>query len=163
MLVQRRIEFRTWDDLLTELDRLEASDRAGRIERAGTWSPGQNAWHVSEFIRMSIDGFGFRAPLPLRLAASLIKGWAMGPKPIPRNIALRGPMARVIPHEPISTAAGFAALRAQIDRIERGGEQCTHPSPLFGALTHDEWVRLHLKHAAHHLGMLHPSGAPKRA
>jgi hypothetical protein len=44
-------------------------------------------------------------------------------------------------------------MRRVLDRLD-GGARCTHASPAFGALSHDEWMRLHLGHAQLHLGFI---------
>jgi hypothetical protein len=53
-----------------------------------------------------------------------------------------------------STATGFIArVRRVLDRLDSGA-RCTHASPAFGAMSHDEWMRLHLAHAQLHLGFV---------
>lgn len=46
-------------------------------------------------------------------------------------------------------------LRRQIQRVQ-DGERFTQASPIFGKLSHEQWVNLHLKHAELHLGFLDP-------
>jgi hypothetical protein len=38
----------------------------------------------------------------------------------------------------------------------------TKPSPLLGALTHEQWVRLNLNHTQMHFGFLTYPGAPQQ-
>lgn len=137
-----------------ELDRLETADRAGTLEARGDWTFGQVCWHVARFMRMSREGFPFRPPLPVRLVGRLMKGWALGPKPMPTGIKLRGGMRQLAP--PANAAEGPAQLRAELDAVLDGGARFTEPSPLLGPLSHHEWARLHAKHAAHHFGFLDP-------
>lgn len=141
------------------LDRIELASRQGRLRRHGTWTADQMAWHIGEFMRASIDGFGFRAPLLIRLPAALFRGFALGPRPTPRGIRLRGALSRFDPALHADGVDGVAHLRAQMDRVA-AGERFHQPSPLFGPLTHEAWMRLHLKHVAHHFGHLEIVPAP---
>ena len=61
----------------------------------------------------------------------------------------------LVPEESIGFDEGMSMLREQIARVE-GGERFTHPSGLFGELTHDEWTGIQLRHLQLHLSFLHP-------
>ena len=84
---------------------------------------------------------------------------AASPWEPPRGIKLKGDVRVILPSDTMDFDTGLAALRREIGRI-RAGERFTHPSPLFGKLTHDQWVGLHCNHAAMHLGFLTYPGAP---
>ena len=47
-------------------------------------------------------------------------------------------------------------LRETIARVKEKGEEFSHPSPIFGEFTHEEWTRLQLGHCQLHLGFMHP-------
>lgn len=152
----RQLRFRSIDELSAELDRLEAAAAAGRLRSTGSWSLGQCCEHIGKFFRGALDGFDGRAPLPIRILAKLFfKRKALGPEPMPGGINLPASASMLLPDPGISDEAGLAYLRAQIARLKKG-EQFTHPSALFGPLTHDQWMVLQLKHAALHLGFLDP-------
>lgn len=153
----RELQFETLDDLEAELSRVEAAHAAGTLETTGNWSAGQIFEHLGAFWRMSFDGFGFTAPLPLRLFAKLIKKSAIS-KPPPRGFKLRGAIRVIEPQPSVDFDDGLALLRRQIERT-RAGEQMTHPSPLFGAFTHDQWLSLHRNHCAMHMGFIRYPGA----
>jgi len=136
-----------------ELDELAAAHDQGALRVLGNWTAGQIMQHVGDLIRYSYDGFPFTAPLPIRLFGRLIKKSAMGEKPIPAGLKLRGESAALLPPEGVTFENGLAALRAQLARID-AGEQMTQPSPIFGPMTHAQWLSLHHKHAALHLSFL---------
>ena len=137
-----------------ECDRLEAAHAAGTLRAHGGWTSGQNLWHVGRFMSFSIDGFPFNPPLPIRMIGRLLKRGALSDRPMPTGIRLdRGGLDALIPPAETSFEEGMAELRAPLRRIE-DGERFTQPSPLFGPLTHDQWVRLHAKHFAHHAAFL---------
>ena len=151
---RRDLAFATFDDLLAELDRVEAAVNAGTISTTGNWSPGQNMSHVSKLMRCAIDGFDGSAPAIVRFFAKLLyKKKALGPDPMPSGFKLPKQAAFMLPDEGISDLEGLKQLRDQAVRI-KNGEQFTHPSPVFGALTHDQWAIIQLKHAAMHLSFL---------
>jgi hypothetical protein len=154
----RTLAFQTIDDLDAELSRLDAAHAEGTLETTGNWSAGQIFEHLATFWTMSFDGFGFKAPLPLRLFAMLIKKSALK-KPPPRGFKLRGSIRVIEPRSEVPFDEGLALLRQQMGRV-RAGEKMTHDSPLFGAFTHDQWLGLHLNHCAMHLGFTRYPGAP---
>ena len=144
---RRKIAFGTYDDVIAEIERLEA----GRYEKLGEWSLGQICRHLSYYMRGSLDGFDRRLPWLIRKI--------MGP-PILRRI-LKGAEtkagAMTIPAsvpapEPDDQPAASEAKELLRRLGEHSGE--LHPSPLFDRLTADQSRLLHLKHAAHHLGFL---------
>lgn len=148
----RDLNFASLDELDAELERIERAREAGTLDTTGNWSAGQIFAHVAEFWRMTFDGFDFKAPLLLRLIVKPFKSKMLGQKP-PRGIRLRGRIRVIEPAPEVDFDEGLAALRRQIERT-RAGERMTHDSPLFGAMTHDQWATLHLNHCAMHMGFI---------
>lgn len=152
----RTINLDSLEALAEELDRLESASAAGTLRRTGSWSLGQCCQHIGKFFNGALDGFDGKAPLPLRVLAKMfIKRKALGPEPMPGGINLPAAASALLPDPDISDEAGLAFLREPIARVGRG-ERFKHPSPLFGKLTHEQWMTLQLKHAALHLGFLDP-------
>lgn len=56
--------------------------------------------------------------------------------------------------QPYSTAEGLARLETAAGRLER--ECPTRPNPVFGVMTHEEWMALHVNHARLHFGFFIP-------
>ena len=54
----------------------------------------------------------------------------------------------------MTTEAGLARLRRAMERLK--AEAPSKPQAIFGPMTHEEWVALHLRHAEMHLGFLVP-------
>ncbi len=57
--------------------------------------------------------------------------------------------------EPLSTEEGAARYKRAWERLRKAPPGV--PNPVFGALTHEEWMMLHRRHAELHLGYLHAS------
>lgn len=125
------------------------------IRSTGNWTAAQNIEHVAVFIGWSLDGFPFRAPLPLRLIGRMLRSGALRKTPRPGIPTPKGNRAHLSPADfPLERA--MASLRRNIRRVQ-SGERMTHPSSFFGALTHEEWIDLHCRHAELHFSFLHPA------
>jgi hypothetical protein len=144
---RRELSFSTMDDLLADVEGLGAEPMA-----AGNWTPGQVVEHVTILIESSLDGFTFKAPLPLRIFARLARGRFLS-KTLPAGVKLPANASALMPSDDVTWDDAVARLRRATERI-RGGDRMTHPSPLFGALSHEQWVDLHCRHAEMHLSFL---------
>ncbi len=64
---RRDVSFRTLEDLVADLDRVEAAHRAGTLTHTGNWTPGQVIQHCAIFMRCAMDGFPpGKPPAPIR-------------------------------------------------------------------------------------------------
>ncbi|MEM7630045.1 MAG: DUF1569 domain-containing protein [Planctomycetota bacterium] len=156
---RRELLFGGREDLAMELDRLEAAHAAGTLRTSGNWTAAQGLEHCARVWAAAMDGFpeGARPPGWLKLAAKLFfRRAAVAGKTAPAGMK---PPAVITDHfEPGPEVAfddAMAHLRGQLERTRRG-ERFSKPSPLFGELTHDEWLRLQLGHCQLHLGFMHP-------
>ena len=154
---RRDIQFSDLGSILNDLERLEAADKTGSLVQNGNWTLGQISHHLADLIEQSLDGFRFKAPALIRILFTLLRP-VLFKRPIPAGIALRGKSRVLIPDSGISSEQGLGQLRAQIKRLQDGA-QMTHPSPIFGRLDQDQWMGLHLRHAALHLSFLDPGQA----
>jgi len=147
---RRTLHFDALGDLSAELDRLESAHAADTLRSTGNWSPGQILQHLADVHRMSFEGVGFRLALPLRVLGRLMKGRALsrGMRP-----GFKAP-AGLAPDPDVDFDAALGNLREQISRCDRG-QRMTQRSPILGPMSHEDWVRLHCRHAELHLGFLH--------
>jgi len=153
---RRDVYYNTIDDLAADLDRIEAAIDAGTVASTGNWTPGQNMQHVGLLIKGSYEGMPFSMPAPVRFLARmfLMSKVRRQEKPPPAGaIKLPESAATLRPDPGITDREGLEFLREQVGRI-RAGERMTHPSPLLGKMTHDDWVNLHRKHASLHLSFI---------
>lgn len=146
-------------DLSAELDRLEAAHAAGTLTTTGNWTAGQIFEHLAVLPECALDGFPpGKVPLPMRLFAQLLfKRKAVTGHPPPPGFKIPAGADHFNPGESTSFEDGLARLRAVLSRLD-AGERMTHPSPLFGTLTHDQWVNLNLGHCSMHLSFLDTAG-----
>lgn len=161
---RRTVRYATLDDLARDLDAIEAGHLAGTLVTSGNWTPGENLHHCGKVWSLSLDGFPPDAKPPAIVkfvVKTFFKKTAVSGKPAPIGIKFpRGLEDAFGPKAGASFSEGMVAMRDAVARVSRG-ERFTKPSPLFGQLTHDEWLRLHLGHCSTHLSFLHPQGLPR--
>ncbi len=146
---RRSLRFDAIDGILADVEALNGT----RLRTTGNWTAGQIVLHVSLLIGASLDGFGYRLPLPIRVLARLgkertLRGGMKPGFPVPKKLS------HLRPGPEVTWDDALADLRGNTRRIG-AGEQMTAESPLFGRMTHREWVRLHCRHAELHLSFVH--------
>jgi len=156
---RRELSFRCTGCVKKELDRIEASHRAGTLVSTGNWTPAQGLEHLARSWSAAIDGFpeNFKPPAAIKVVAKLFfKKKAVSGATAPAGIKVPQEVRDAFE---VGADTDFdeamAHLRAQIARTD-GGEKFSHPSPLFDELTHDEWLKLQLGHCQLHLGFMRP-------
>lgn len=152
---RRRVHFATLADLRADLATLERA--AGTLRTTGNWTAGQNFSHLASFIEFAYEGYPpelsnppwfIKAFLRLRKRAMLRGG-------LPAGVKIPGIRGGTVGADDAPAHVALARLRAALDRLERSAP--TAPNPVFGPLTHEEWITLHLRHAELHLGFVHPA------
>ena len=152
----RKLRFDSIADLNRELDQIAELDATGRLRTSGNWTAGQIMAHLAAWIEYGYDGYPLKSPpwfirwiLRLRLPKMLASG-------MPRGVKIPGIPNGTIGADDMPTDQGIARLRKAFQRLERG-EQAAHDSPAFGKMSHDDRIRLNLRHAELHLGYLNES------
>ncbi|MHC4976805.1 MAG: DUF1569 domain-containing protein [Planctomycetota bacterium] len=151
----RELTLNSAQEILDELDRIEAAHNAGTLTHSGNWSPGQIFEHCSKLPIMAIDGVTFKGPLIFRILLKIppVKK-KMLTGDMPRGIQLsKDPAKFLLPKDDTTFEQGLAIIREQMNRIVNGAKM-TNPSPIFGPLTHDQWDSLNSKHCAMHFGFM---------
>jgi len=150
---RRALKFNTPGELEADVARLVAADRAGTLRRTGNWTLGQTLGHLGSWAGYAHEGYPMHPPWFVRLFGRVFK------KKMLANCSRAGfRIPRVAEGtyatEAVSTDEGLARFSRAWDRMKR--EAPSIPNPLFGTLTHQEWIRMHLGHAELHLSFLHP-------
>jgi hypothetical protein len=162
---RRTLRLDSIDLLAADVDRLVSAQHAGHLEAHGNWTPAQIFEHLARFIEFSYEGFPFRASLPLRAVSHVMK-WVAWKRFV--DFALRPGFAvpkgasALLPDEWADFDVAAGRLRAALFRIKRG-EPMRAASPFEGAITHDQWVYFHLRHAELHLSFLDLSAPAPQA
>ena len=148
---RRRLRFETIDDALAEAERLAAAEREGRLSRAGNWTLGQTLGHLAVWANFAFDGYPpqVRAPLPVRLVLRLMRN-RMLRQGMPAGVRIRNIPDGTVGLDDLPADEGLSRFRAAMERLRRTPP--TIPNPIFGPLTHEQWIQLNLRHAELHLG-----------
>jgi hypothetical protein len=132
----------------------------GQPRLIGRWNLAQILEHLALSMDKSVDGFDNRAPWILRIIGRLLFKRMFVYHRMPAGLTLPGRAAEEVtpPQRPLEDA--IEHLRQAVRRLEKPG--ATHPHPLLGPLSADEWIQTHLRHAELHLSFAIPcaAGAP---
>ncbi len=152
---RRRLQFHSAEEMMKDVATIEAAARRGSLRQLGNWSPGQCLGHLASWVDYAYDGYppGLGAPWFIKLILRLAK-----------KRFLRGPLKAgvKIPRtehgtfgiEPLSIEEGLARFRRAWKRLEASPP--SRPNIIFGPMTHEEWIKINLRHAELHLGFLDP-------
>lgn len=150
---RRRLRFETIAALRAELERVENAERAGTLRRSGNWTPGQVCGHLATWTAFAFSRNPLRPPWFVRLILRLRKHRYLN-EGLPAGVRIPRVEGGTLGTEDVPFPDAITALRAALDRLER--EAPTLPNVVFGPLTHEEWIKLNLRHAELHLSFLHP-------
>lgn len=148
---RRTLTFESLGDIVSDVEQL-----GDNVKGEGNWTAGQNAGHVATMIEFSLDGFPtqIKAPLIVRMVAPMMKSRFMK-KTFSPGIKLPESFKSLLAPDPSTLwETSVNRLRTVAERVE-GGARMTARSPIFGKMSHEDWVRLHCRHAEMHLSFLH--------
>ena len=150
VMQRRNLKFESFDEMVVDAENLVASPN---IVMLGHWPLSRLLTHLTIAINCSIDGISAKAPWFVRLIGPLIKrrilskGMSAGFK-LPKDAE-----DRFFPAGS-SNEDALQQLRQAVARLQHEKMAARHP--VFGRLTHDEWTKLHLRHAELHLSFAVP-------
>jgi hypothetical protein len=150
---KRKLDFRTLDEILAEVDRLQQND----YDMAGHWNLTQNCDHIGKIMLHTLEGDPSRVKIPWYIRMGGKMGFIMMSKmrTIPLQLEAPGAFRPTQPNEQEDEPAVIDAFRQTVKRLrDHNGPLVDHPA--FGKLTKDEWIDFHCVHAAHHLSHLVP-------
>lgn len=160
---RRTLSFHCLNCLSAELDRIEAAHRDGTLRTTGNWTPGENLDHCAKLLEFALDGFPKAVPWIIRTFARLfLRGRATSGKTAPPGFQLPKEAAYMLPQPGIAFEQAMARMRRCLSRMS-AGERMSQPNPVFGEMSHEEWMRMQLGHCQLHLGFLDYPGAPGHA
>jgi hypothetical protein len=145
---RRDLHFDNLDDIIADVEQLAS---AGEPRALGNWSAGQVVQHLAIAMNNSIDGFGHALPAPVRMLIRLFFKHRFLDKTMSAGFQLPASAAKMLP--PATTwDEGRQNIRRAVGRLKTETRRSPHPA--IGALSPDEWVRLHCRHSELHLSFL---------
>jgi hypothetical protein len=147
---RRKVTFGSFDEVLADAEKLSSSPNTRVL---GNWPLSQLYTHLAAAMNGSIDGFSGQAPWFIRLMGPLIKGRILRKGMSP---GFKLPKEREAESYPpaASPQEALEKLRRAVGRAQT--ERMTARHPAFGTMTHEEWTKLHLRHAELHLSFAVP-------
>ena len=152
---RRKLRFESFDDAVRDAEMLAEAERDGTLRPLGNWQLEQAIGHLASWARYPLDGY---PPLPeppwlLRVIAPLFKGRFLN-KGLPAGGRIPSIPAGTLATEPLETDRALAELREAFPRLL--SQAPTVSNPILGSMTHEEWIKLNLRHAELHLSFFQP-------
>jgi len=151
--VRRPLRFDAIDQVLADADALADAEAKGELQRLGAWTLGQALNHLAAWADFAYGGYPFQVPTFIRLLARPMKTRALT-KPLKPGMRLPKVSGGTLATDIIPTAEALPRFRQSFGRLS--SEPPNQPHPIFGPLTHDEWIKMHLRHAELHLSFQSP-------
>src|SRR5688500_8446539 len=140
---RRALRFERVEDAIADAEKLVAAERQGRLDRAGNWTLGQTLGHLATWASYPFEGYPpeVRAPLPVRMILGLMRNRILSKGMMP-GVRIRGIPNGTLGLDPLPTGEGLQRFRADFERIGSTCPNCVNP--VFGKLTHEQWIQLNL-------------------
>ncbi len=148
---RRTVHFDSIDDALIDVTSLAAAEREGKLRAVGQWTFGQILGHVAAWVDYGFTGVPVKVPFFLPwILKPLKKRILNNTLPAGRNIprVAGGTLAKDV----IFSDEGVARFGAAFTRLKT--ECPTGPHILFGRMSHEDWIKINLRHAELHLSFL---------
>ncbi|HYE60651.1 MAG TPA: DUF1569 domain-containing protein [Phycisphaerales bacterium] len=146
---RRKVRYASPADLHADVAKLVAADRAGTLTACGNWTLGQALGHLATWINFAYDGYPIKPPFFVKW---ILKGrkdkYLHGS--LPAGVRIPRVKDGTLGIDVLPTDEGLRRLNAAWSRLEAAAP--TIENPIFGPLRHDEWQKMHLRHAELHLG-----------
>lgn len=152
---RRTLRFENLDEAVRDAEALAEAERAGTLRSTGNWSLGQTIGHLAFWADAPFDGYPDQMPkmpwlikkmLPLFKNRFLNKG-------LPAGARMPKVPAGTFGVDPMPTEEALPKLRAAFSRM--ASQMPTQTNPMFEHMTHEEWIKLNLRHAELHLSFFH--------
>ena len=152
---RRKLRFASIDDALIEAERLVAAEREGRLDCVGNWKLGQALGHLATWASFAFDGYPpeVRAPLPVRVILRMMRGTVLT-KGMMTGVRIGKLPGGTVGLDELDADEGLRRFCAALERLR--STPPTIPNPVFGPLTHEQWIQLNLRHAELHLSFQCP-------
>ncbi len=146
---RRKLKFDSIDPVLAEVDRLVEAERAGRLGHVGNWTLGQTLGHLSSWADYSYTGIPLKTPFFIRWILRSRKQKFIH-EPMQAGVKIPGVPGGTLATEAVPLDDAVGRIHRTLTRLKSEPPTLVHP--IFGALSHDEWVAINLRHAELHLG-----------
>lgn len=144
---RRELRFESLDALAAEAQALAEGEQLGKLVARGNWSLGQAINHVAVWIELA---YADHVPVKVSWFQRLLAPFArkLLNESIDPGYRYKGTPGGTLGTEPAETGPALARLHRAIDRLKVEPPQTR--DPVFGRLTHEQWIALQLRHGELH-------------
>ena len=150
---RRKLKFDTIDQVLADVDRLVEAERAGRLGRVGNWSLGQALGHLASWAEYAYAGYPNKPPFFIVWILRARKQKFIH-EPMRAGVKIPGVPGGTFATDPVPLDEAGGRYRRVLAQLKSEAPTLVHP--IFGRLSHDEWIAINLRHAELHLGFQVP-------
>ena len=151
---RRTLTFDTIDDVIGEVNRIQAADANQTLSVSGQWTAGEILTHLSAWIEYGYEGYPMdpapwivRQGMKLFLRSILKNGMQPGGE-------IPGVEGGTTGQIKVATETACQRYLVALNRLS-SGEAVKFPSPGFGDMSSQKRVKLNLRHAELHLSFIH--------
>jgi Protein of unknown function (DUF1569) len=150
---RRKLKFDSVEQVLADVERLVEAERNGRLDHVGNWALGQTLGHLASWAEYAYAGYPTKPPFFIRWILRSRKQ-AFIHEPMRAGVKIPGIPGGTLATEPVTVDDAVGRYQRVLARLESEAPTLVHP--IFGQLTHDEWIAINLRHAELHLGFQVP-------
>ena len=147
---RRKLSFNSLDDVVADA---EACVSSPNLKMLGNWPLSRILAHLTKAMTSSVDGSPVKAPLVIRLIGPFLKGRILK-KGMSPGLKLPKYIEVGFYPEISSSQEALENLRVAVRRLRT--ENLVSRHPVFGKVTPEEWVQIHLRHSELHLSFALP-------
>lgn len=152
-VARRTVRLADLDAYRAEVDRVMAAEQSGKLQAVGNWTAGQVLAHLAAWIEYAYVGFPISPPpWPIRFILKTFIKKKYLRDGMSAGVKIPGVPDGTVGQDQMATLEAAERLKRAIVRMR--SEPPRYPSPAFGNLSQDEFVRINLRHAELHLGFL---------
>jgi hypothetical protein len=153
---RRQLQFESVNDAVAEAERLATAEREGRLTQVGNWTLGQILGHLATWANFAFDGYPpeVHAPFFVRWIVRMFRGQILR-KGMMAGVRIGKVPGGTLGTEVVDVTEGLERFRAAMKRLAAAAP--TAKNPVFGTMTHEQWIALNLRHAELHFSFLVPA------
>lgn len=147
---RRTLKFETLDAMLEDARQVVTHPHV----TVGNWTEGQILDHLTRTIDCGFDGFGFQAPLWIRLFIKPFRNSVLV-KPMKSGYRLPQQAVNLQPESDVPSDEALSRFESSVERLKTEDPLQLHP--FMGRLTPVEYRLLNLRHGELHLSFIVPT------
>jgi hypothetical protein len=150
---RRKVAFASVDQMLADANCIAQADRMGTLVRLGNWTAGQAFGHVAAWMDYPYDGYPMNPPWFVKVIGRVIKPLVLS-RGIPAGGRLPGVAGGTYAVDVVPLEQALAHLHTASERLRTTDPK--RSNPVFGSMSHAQWILLNLHHAELHFGFFVP-------